>query len=220
MPKSLVEVFHGVFDPRSRQGLIHDLVPTLSLAVVAILAGRTSLAGIARFGRAHGPAFAHALGFRRGRTPSLPTFSRPFRRLDVDAFETALGDGVVQRCPDLGDHFALDGKTLRRSRDGETPAVHRLSAFAPEVQAVVGQLRVDAETDEHRAALRLLGVLPALAGKVVTGDALFCQTEVTEVPDERGAEYILPVKDNRPTVTERIAEPLDPVGSFPPDGDR
>ena len=97
MPKSLVEVFHTVFDPRSRQGLIHDLVPTLSLAVVAILAGRTSLAGIARFGRDHGPAFAHALGFRRGRTPSLPTFSRLFRRLDIDAFETALGDGVVPR---------------------------------------------------------------------------------------------------------------------------
>jgi len=33
MPKSLVEVFHIVFDPRSRQGLIHGLVPTLSLAV-------------------------------------------------------------------------------------------------------------------------------------------------------------------------------------------
>jgi len=45
MPKSLVEVFHRVFDPRSRGVRIHDLVPTLLPAVVAILAGT------ARFGR-------------------------------------------------------------------------------------------------------------------------------------------------------------------------
>ena len=149
MPKSLVEMFHGVFDPRSRHGLIHDLVPTLSLAVVAILAGRTSLAGIARFGRDHNPALAHALGFRRGATPSVATFSRLFRRLDVDAVEAVLGRWIVQRCPDLGDHFALDGKALRRSRDGDTPAVHLLAVFAPRVQAVIGQLRVDAKTNEH-----------------------------------------------------------------------
>jgi len=216
MPKSLVEVFHTVFDPRSRQGLMHDLVPTLSLAVVAILAGRTSLSGIARFGKLHGPTLAHALGFRRGDTPSLATYSRLFRRLDVDAFETALGDWVVQRCPDLGDHLALDGKTLRRSRDGHLPAVHLLSVFAPTVQAVIGQLRVDAKTNEHKAALRLLGVLPSLAGKVVTADAMFCQTEVAEALGKQGAEYVLHVKDNQPTVRAKIADLLDPVGPFSP----
>ncbi len=218
MPKSLVEMFHRVFDPRSRHGSIHDLVPTLSLAVV-ILAGRTSLAGIARFGRDHKAPLAHALGFRRGTTPSLSTFSRLFRRLDVEAFEAVLGQWIVQRCPDLGDHFALDGKTLRRSHDGDTPAVHRLSAFAPQVQAVIGQLRVDAKTNEHKAALTLLGVLPSLKGKVVTGDAMFCQTEIAEVLEKHEADYILHVKDNRPAVTEKIAERLDPVGSFSPGGD-
>lgn len=219
MSKSLVEMFHHVFDPRSRQGLIHDLVPTLSLAVVAILAGRTSLAGIARFGRDHNPTLAHALGFRRGTTPSLSTFSRLFRRLDINAFEDVLGRWIVQRCPDLGDHFALDGKTLRRSHDGDTPAVHLLAVYAPKVRAVIGQLRVDAKTNEHKAALKLLGILPSLEGKVVTGDAIFCQTEITDVLEKQGADYILHVKDNQPTVKERIAELLDPAGSFSPDGD-
>ena len=124
-----------------------------------------------------------------------------------------------QRCPDLGDHFALDGKTLRRSHDGETPAVHLLSAFAPKVRAVIGPLRVEAETNEHKAVLRLLGVRPALKGKVVTGDALFCQAEVAEVLEKQGADCILHAKGNPPAVTERIAEWLDPVGPFPPDGD-
>jgi len=215
MAQSLVEVFERVFDPRSRKGRIHDLVPILSLAVVAILAGRTSLQGIAQFGRDHGTALAHALGFRRGKTPCAATYSRVFRRIDVDAFEAVIRDWIIQRCPDLGDHFALDGKTLRCSHDGDVPAVHLIAMFVPKIQAVIGQLRVDAKTNEHKAALRLLGVLP-LKDKIVTGDAIFCQTEITETLAKQDADYILHVKDNQPTVKQRIAELLDATASFSP----
>ena len=217
MPKSLVEMFQQVFDPRSRHGRIHELVPVLSLAVVAILAGRTTLQGIAQFGRDHDASLAFALGFKRGKTPCVATFSRLFRRLDVVAFETVLQEWIYQRCADLGEHLALDGKTLRGSRDGDVPAVHLLALFAPKVKAVLSQIRVDAKTNEHKAALRLLGVLP-LQGKIVTGDAIFCQTEITEVLKKQGAEYILHVKDNQPSVKEAIAELLDPVGAFSPGG--
>ncbi|MBY0461485.1 MAG: ISAs1 family transposase [Gemmataceae bacterium] len=215
MTSALIDRLNQVLDPRKAKGRIHDLGPILCLAVVALLAGRTTLQGIAQFGRDHGSALAHALGFRRGKTPCAATYSRIFRRLDVEAFEAVLRDWIVQRCPDLGDHVALDGKTLRGSHDGDTPAVHLLAAFAPKVRAVIGQIRVDAKTNEHKAALRLLGVVP-VAGKVVTGDAIFCQTEVTEALAQQHAEYILHVKDNQPTVRERIADLLDPAASFFP----
>lgn len=213
---SLVEMFEQVVDPRSRHGRTHDLVPILSLAVVAILAGRNTLQGIAQFGRDHGLPLAHALGFRRANTPCTATYSRLFRRIDVDAFEAILQDWVTRRCPDLGDQLCLDGKTLRRSHDGDVPAVHLLSAFAPSVAAVVRQIRVDAKTNEHKAALRLLGVLPPLAGKIVSGDAIFCQTEVAQGVIDGGGEYLLHVKDNQPTVRERIGELLDASASFSP----
>ena len=215
MPLSLVELFDRVLDPRKARGRIHDLTPILCLAVVAMLSGRTTLQGIAQFGRDHGASLAHALGFRRGKTPCTATYSRVFRRLDIDAFEAVLRDWILQRCPDLGEHFALDGKCLRRSHDGETPAVHLLALFAPKVQAVVGQMRVDAKTNEHKAALKLLGIVP-VKGKIITGDAMFCQTEIAETLATEGADYILHVKDNQPTVKERIAELLDPVGAFSP----
>ncbi len=215
MAESLVDLLGRVPDPRSRQGLTHELVPLLSLAVVAILAGRTTLQGIAQFGRDHGAGLAHALGFRRAKTPSHATFSRVFRRLDVEAFEAVLRAWILQRCPDLGDQFCLDGKTLRRSHDGDAPAVHLLALFAPKVEAVVGQLRVDAKTNEHKAALRLLGLLP-LHQKVVTGDAMFCQVEVAQTIVDQGGDYILHVKDNQPTVRERIGDLLDATASFSP----
>lgn len=215
MPVTLREMFDRVLDPRKSRGRIHDLGPILCLAVVAMLAGRTTLQGIVQFGRDHGVTLAHALGFRRAKTPCAATYSRLFRRFDVGAFETLLREWVVQRCPDLGEHLALDGKTLRASHDGDVPAVHLLALYAPKVRAVVGQIRVDAKTNEHKAALQLLGIVP-VAGKIVTGDAMFCQTEVTEVLAKEKADYILQVKDNQPTVRERIAELLDPTAAFSP----
>jgi hypothetical protein len=217
MPLALTEMFDRVLDPRKAKGKIHDLAPILSLAVVAILAGRSTLQGIVQFGRDHGVTLAHALGFRRGKTPCAATYCRIFRRLDVDAFEAVLRDWIVQRCPDLGEHLALDGKTLRRSHDGDVPAVHLLALFAPNVRAVVGQIRVDAKTNEHKAALRLLGIV-AVAGKVITGDAIFCQTEVTEALAQQGAEYILHVKGNQPALKQEIAALLDPTATFSPRG--
>ena len=48
MPMALVDMFDQVLDPRHPQGRVHDLGPMLALAVVAMLAGRTTLQGIAQ----------------------------------------------------------------------------------------------------------------------------------------------------------------------------
>ena len=215
MTVSLVEMFERVADPRACRGRIHELVPILSLAVVAMLAGRNTLQAMAQFGRDHGVALAHALGFRRKKTPCAATFCRVFRRLDVEAFEATLQEWILQRCPDLGEQLCMDGKTLRRSHDGEAPAVHLLSLFAPKVEAVIRQIRVDGKTNEHKASLQLLGMLP-LQGKIITGDAMFCQTEVAQTIVGQGGDYILHVKDNQPTVREKIGELLDATASFSP----
>ena len=76
-------------------------------------------------------------------------------------------------------HLAIDGKTLRGSRDGETPAVHLLSAYAPDVEAVVAQMRVDAKTNELKAALEMLAILP-IKGRLITADAI--QTHPRSAP--------------------------------------
>ena len=70
---------------------------------------------------------AHALGFRSGRTPCKATLSNLLRRLDVAAFERAWLRGLQERCPDLGDPLALDGKTLRGTAGYEAPGGCRAS---------------------------------------------------------------------------------------------
>jgi hypothetical protein len=82
---SLMEALATVPDLRSPLGLRHPWEAVLSVTVVAVLAGMKSLEAVARFERDHGPPLAHALGFRRGKTPAKATLRKLFRRLDIDA---------------------------------------------------------------------------------------------------------------------------------------
>jgi hypothetical protein len=202
---SLMELLEGLHDPRRAQGRRHPLPALLGLAVVAMLAGMTSYEAIVQYGKERGWDFLQHLGFTTRWGLCKATYSRVFRRIDVADFEVRLGRWVQARLAS-GDapHLTIDGKTARGSRDGDTPGAHLMSAYAPDVKAVLAQLRVDAKTNEHKAALQLLGVLP-LKGKVVTGDAMFTHRDVCAAVIAGQGDYVLPVKDNQPTLGKDIA---------------
>jgi hypothetical protein len=206
--KSLLEELAQIPDPRSRRGIRHPLPAILGLTVLAMLTGCKSYTAIAQFGRDKGAALAFALGFRRGKTPTKSRLSTLFRRLDVTAFEAALSRWVTSRLgtPD-GLHVCIDGKSARGSRDGDVPGHHLVAAYAPSVQAVLAQLRVDAKTNEHKAALELLGIVP-VKGCIFTGDAAFCQRDVCEKVIDGGGDYVFTVKDNQPSLAVDIAAGL------------
>jgi hypothetical protein len=123
---SPIKAFALVPDPRKPRGRRHPLTAILALTTLAILGGCNSLEAIAQFGRDHGLPLAHALGFRRKKTPSKSSLSRLFRRLDIDAFENALRLWLQDRLQDGWEAIALDGKVLKGSADGQTPGVHLL----------------------------------------------------------------------------------------------
>jgi DDE_Tnp_1-associated/Transposase DDE domain len=205
---SLMELLEGIQDPRHARGKRHPLPALLNLAVVAMLAGMSSYEAIVDYGKERGWEFLELLGFTTRKGLCKATYSRVFRRLDVAEFEARVGAWIRGRLgPGDAPHIAIDGKTARGSRDGGTPGVHLVSAYAPEVKAVLAQLRVDAKTNEHKAALELLGVLP-LAGKILTGDAMFTHRDVCAKVIDEGGDYILPVKENQPTLAKDIAAEL------------
>lgn len=195
---SLLEVLAEVPDPRRAHGLRHPLTAVLSLAVLAMLTGCKSYEAIAQFGRDKGQTLAFALGFRRGKTPAPSTFCEIFRALDVWALEQALSRWIRSRLPQDDELVVcLDGKTVRGSKDGEVPGQHLVAAYAPRCRAVLAQVRVDAKTNEHKAALQLLGILP-LKGCLVTGDAMFCQRDLCATIVRQGGDYLFFAKDNQP----------------------
>ena len=206
---SLFEVLAQVPDPRSRHGRRHPLQAILALTVLAMLRGFKGIRAISQFGRDHGVELAHALGFRRAKTPAPSCLCDLYRALDVVAFEAALSRWVASRLPDPAESdekqpVSLDGKTLRGSRDGEAPGHHLVAAFAHEHQAVLAQIRVDAKTNEHKAALELLGILP-VKGRVVLGDAMFCQRDLCAKIVEQEGDYLFTVKGNQLGLERDIA---------------
>jgi hypothetical protein len=205
--RCLLDVLATVPDPRSRKGRSYPFTPILALLAVGILLGRRSPEAIAQLTDDYGSEFALLLGFPRRRLPTASMLSKLLRRIDVAALEAALGAWIATRLPATDPTqpddplvVNVDGKRLCGSAQpsAELPGVHLLAAFAPRVRAVLAQLRVDSKTNEHKAALELLNILPQrTGGYIITGDAIFTQTEVCRAIRRRNDDYVLVVKDNQ-----------------------
>ena len=207
MGPALWEVLEGVPDRRAASGRRHPLPAILAIAIAAMLAGRTSLAAIARWGRQLDREALRALGITRPRAPCHSTYHYVLRDLDVDALEAGLAAwvrGAAAGATAELTHVALDGKRLRGSRTAEGPGAHLLAAFCRSLQGVIGELRVPPGGNEITAALTLLKGL-ALDGLLVTGDAEFAQRALCRTIVQRGGDYFFVVKDNQPRLREDIA---------------
>src|SRR3954471_22357643 len=112
---------------------------------------------------------AAALGFERDTTPANSTLHNLFKVLDVSAYERALRTWTAAREESAGwTAAAVDGKTVRGTTGEQVPGVHLLAAYAHETREVLAQMSVDSKTNEHKAALELLGLV-GVRGKVLTG---------------------------------------------------
>jgi predicted transposase YbfD/YdcC len=105
-----------------------------------------------------------------------------------------------------GTIVAVDGKTLRRSHDRPQgkEALVLVSAWAEANRLLLGQVAVAPGTNEIPAIPVLLEQL-ALAGSIVTVDAIGCQTAIATQIAEQGADYVLALKENQGTLHEAVA---------------
>ena len=207
----LVELFAPFFadlpDPRIDRGKRHALLDIFILALCATLGGANGWADVERFGKAKLDFFRRLLGLPNG-VPSHDTFGRVFARLDPAAL-LACVPGWLAAFRDAVDRelVAVDGKTLRGSRDaaaGQGP-LQLVSAWAAEARLVLGQVAVDPESNEITAIPLLLELLD-LQGCIVTIDAMGCQKDIAAAIRDRGADYVLTVKDNQPALHRAVHE--------------
>jgi len=104
---------------------------------------------------------------------------------------------------------SLDGKTLCNTLAAHERNVHLLSLFDQAVGGVLGQQAVDPTTNEAKAALEILKAI-VLEGRLVTGDAMFCQRDLCrQIVDDHG-DYLLVVKDNQPELKAAIEAEFQP----------
>jgi predicted transposase YbfD/YdcC len=134
--------------------------------------------------------------------PSHDTFGRVFAMLDPAALQEAFRRWVASLVEETkGEVVAIDGKALRRSfrNAGKKAFIHMVSAWGVRNGLVLGQVQTEAKSNEITAIPRLLDLLH-IKGAVITIDAAGCQKEIARKIVARGANYMLAVKDNQPTL--------------------
>ena len=114
--------------------------------------------------------------------------------------------------------IAIDGKTLRGSiPGGQKRGVHLMAAYVPGEGVVLAQVEVDGKENEIKAAPRLLEAID-LRSKVVSGDAMLAQRQLSAQVVEGGGEYVRTVKKNQSQLRDDIAaffqcEPCEPAAA-------
>ena len=212
-PPSTISLFthlDSLPEPRREASVEHPLSSVLFIAVCAVICGADTWKGIAAWGEAKMPWLSTFLDLPHG-TPSHDTFRRIFMLLSPDAFAQAFAAWMKEAVTlTEGTVVALDGKCLRRSRckaDGKAP-IHMVSAFAAENRVVIGQVKTEEKSNEITAIPELLSLL-GLKGCLVTIDAMGCQKAIAAQIHEQGADYLISVKDNQPTLRQIVEETLE-----------
>jgi hypothetical protein len=210
---SLLALLAEVPDPRGRQGLRHPLAATLAAAVCGLLTGARGCEAIAQWVRNQEPKIWHALGFRR-KPPCANMYRQLLSRLPPETFEATIAlwvqDLVPHPLPEKPPQaVSLDGKTLCGTLDKHQRSVHLLSLFDQQTGGVLRQLAMPPDTNEHKAALTLLKTI-VLRGRVITGDAIFCQRDLCQQVVKDGGDYLITVKDNQPELKAAIEAEFQP----------
>jgi predicted transposase YbfD/YdcC len=229
---SLLAAFATVRDPRRSGSVTYPLAAILALSLVALLARQRSVLAIAEWASRQGDAVLEPLGLTPGQTPCQSTLQRLFAKLDGAALSLALQvafAGTVAPDPTTrgGQAVAIDGKAQRgrlRFHPGGCP-VHALTAFCHAFGVVLAQEAIAPRQDAEKGEAELT-VAPALLdrldwqGRVLTGDALFCQRSLCQQVLDAGGDYLLVVKENQPTLHADLQLLFDPPVPAPPLGDR
>jgi len=214
--RPLVSVLAEIPDPRSRQGRRHPLPAVLTVACVAMLCGYQSYGAIAEWARHYGRHWARAVGLTHPPPPCAATLHTILRALDRRQVEAVLGAWaaeVLAALPPGADEWegvALDGKTLRGSRQQGVPGAHLLAAVSQRLGLTLGQTAVGAKTNEIPLAQTLLADL-VLAGRVFTMDALLTQRDLCLRIVAGGGQYLLPVDENQPALLAALEAAFSPL---------
>lgn len=205
---ALLGRFAMLGDGRDRWRIAYPIEEVLLLVTCATICSCDDFEDIVEWGETH-------LDFLRGFSefhfgiPCARWLRDLVNRVDPRLFGQCLEDWIASLWPGKPDNIAIDGKTARRTheRGKGRKALHTLSAYATNARLVLTQTSVPEKANEITAIPELLDHLAEtgqLKGSLVTIDAMGCQHEIADRIVGHGADYILTVKGNQPTLEAEI----------------
>lgn len=242
--EGLLEILQQVPDPRGRYGRRHSMVAMLAAVICATLCGQRGLKQTVKWLQLHGVEMWHLLGFRR-KPPVRQTYANLLTVIDSELLERVLLEfvgkmacvpseladsiqpagmksGVASR-QGISNQQAIadlnaevwDGKTLRGTRDNERRAEQVLLRIRAALGTVLSSVRIPRNTNESKTALAMVQSL-VLKGKLIVGDAAYCQQEICQEIIDSGGDYLVTVKGNQPQLLRDIELAFVNPQSFSP----
>jgi predicted transposase YbfD/YdcC len=201
----LLDLLAQVPEPRKHRGRRHSLGGLLAVGIAAVIAGSRSFAAIGQWASDAGPDALAALGASRGPAEES-AFRRAFALVSADVLDQVLGAWLWTRAARAGGRLviAVDGKAVRDAKNKTGKAPHLVAALAHGIGAVLGQVAVDAKSNEVPAVRELLKAFADLAGAVLTIDAMHTQHDTAQLILARRADYVMTVKANMPTLYKQL----------------
>jgi len=200
--------FRKLKDPRLDRRKLHLLLDIVVIAICGVICGADDWQQVETFGRNRLDWLKRFLRLPNG-IPSHDTFERVFDRLDPQAFQTCFRAWMQALHEAMGlSQIAIDGKTLCGSARGKLKGLHLVSAWATANGVSLGQVAVDAKSNEIPAIPQLLELLD-VHGALVSVDAMGCQKEIAATIVDGGGDYLLTVKNNQPTLFAEIEDSFE-----------
>lgn len=205
--KSLAERFALLTDQRKKRGVRYALAPMLVMLVLAKLCGTDNPMEIARWVEYRAKWLKEVLGLCWKRMPHHATWRRNLASaLNLTELEEVACEYLSLLDKEDSELLNLDGKRLRGTiPKGETNGLHLLALQKAEKNLVVNQTALREGENEITASKRLLKEAN-LQGKIVTGDAIFAQRELSKQVIKAGGDYLWKVKQNQGNLYEQLKE--------------
>ena len=202
--ETLAAVMGTIEDPRDNRGKLHRLIDILILAVIGLLWGHTDFTNMCVELRYREEILTEVLGLPNG-IPSHDTFSAIFSIINPGEFLECFIQWLGIYAKTTGSQIAIDGKAVRAACDKvhKKQAPYLVNAFVTDMGICIGQIRVGEKTNEIRGIPELLDWLD-LDGATVTIDAIGCQREIAEKIVKMRGDFVLPAKENQPTLHSDI----------------
>lgn len=210
--EKLLSLARNVPDPRKRRGMRHKLDIVLTIFVLALLCDQNDFLRVEDWAKSEFETLSQIMDLPHG-IPSHDTFMRVIGLLPVESIESLFVAWITECYPSFSNHLAVDGKTVSgtlRTADWESDVkeaqknrVHVVSVFDCNAFQVVRQQIMPDKGGELLSASEMLSGLE-LHGKVVTGDAGFCNSSLASQVVKQGGDFCLQVKGNQPSLQKSV----------------
>lgn len=218
--RHLLNYLQRVKDGRKRRGIRFPLEIILALFILGKLCGENKVYGIADWAQQRSTYLIEMLDLKlkRKRLPHHSTYRRVLSEtINADELEQILGEYLAQ-LPQNGQEvvIVIDGKTVRGTITRDDPfGLHLLAAYLPGEGIVLMQMVVEKDKEnEIVVAPKLLKCLD-LRDKVVIGDAMHTQRQLSIQIVDAGGDFVWIVKDNQPQTRQAIEQLFAPEKSVP-----